>query len=207
MPYKGFWATNSAFTDNVPGDGGVFSMHVKYFVSPFSQLGNRVYKLHHLMAGFPLQTKIIQRKSIKHHLPGEGIVGNIPVSSLPVTTHVAILKSQPYTFICRSSGQLSKHFFKARYRFINGPVYNTSGKTSDQVSAKKMGAIDEPLPAGQRIRALTFPHQGVTEKGKAGNNNIVSCQNVSNFLCHVFQVYPSGSLPKSDAERFKTIGY
>ncbi|MNZ98715.1 hypothetical protein D3C78_1180130 [compost metagenome] len=94
---------HAIFLHYIPSYRRILAVDMKYFVHPFAQLRDRIDKTNHLVTGLPLQTDIILRNRIEHHLPGSWIMSNIPIARSPRPTHITVFKSNANAAVCRSA--------------------------------------------------------------------------------------------------------
>ena len=122
-------AVEAIFCKDVATDGGVLSMDVEETLRPFANLRHRVDELHHLMAGLPLQTDVVQRDGVEHQLPCGGIDGDVETAMMPDAAHVAVFKTDLHAFGGGLFGQRRPDLLEAFDVVWNGLV-KTACKTA-----------------------------------------------------------------------------
>ena len=173
---EGLCAVEAIFCKDVATDGGVFSMDVEEAFRPFANLRHRVDELHHLVAGLPLQTDVVQRDGVEHQFPCGGIDGDVETAMLPDAAHVAVFKTDLHAFGGGLFGQRRPDLFEA-FDIVRNGLVKTACETAYDVGFEEVGGVDEFTPVfASLVARFVFIHRFAEIEADGGGDDVVLLQ-------------------------------
>ena len=109
----------------------------KILARPFADLRDRVDQIDELVAGLPFEAEIVVGQRVEHHLPGVGIVGDVPVAARPIAVHRTILERDAHALVGRAPRKLAPHLFVARQALLERLAANAAGESGEVFAPKR----------------------------------------------------------------------
>src|SRR4051812_46174327 len=98
------------------------------------------------MAGLPLEPDGLARDLVEHHFPSLRAVGDVPPRTVPSAAHIAILKSDPDTFVLSDLGEVTEHLLVNGHAALHRVGLDRTREAADHLRVEELASPDRSLP-------------------------------------------------------------